>query len=639
MANCKLSFPPRLLDHYTFYQSNGAGHRENVTLTHATDSFNVTYRGSAAQSDNYKAGGDFKSSTYAQNLNSWQTNAINNGSSVSPYATGWMNSKTLGLNEVGSSAYKSYNQELGFAFKLNRDVLELRYGYQHIPYELYPNQRMDMLDNEQKRINLKYLADFNWGTLEARAYNETTNHFMDFGADKQYWYGYNAAYTYNPATNSFYLTADPSKRAFVATGMPMYTQGNTMGTSLKADIKLKDKETLRLGTDIQQYKLDDWWPASPSNDGSPYYNATGALVTMGGMYPNTFQNINNGRRDRLGVYAELETQRSQAWKTLFGARIEKVDTSAANVQGYNNATTMMNYGGDAAAFNAKDHNKSDINLDLSALARYAPDNMKSYDFGLARKVRSPNLYERYTWANSSMAMIMNNWVGDGNGYVGNTDLKPEVAHTASVTASYHDAEKTWEVNVTPHYSLVDNYIDAIRRPNSTGANKFVQLQFANQSAQIYGLDVSGRMPLAKNDLGNWGLKGIISYVRGTNLDTNDDLYNIMPLNAKFTLTHQLAKWSNAFELLMVADKSDVSDVRNEIKTAGYNIMNLRSSYAYNKQVRVDFGVENIADTLYYMPLGGAYSGQGTTMNINGIPYGVGIAGMGRSIYTGITYKF
>jgi hypothetical protein len=53
-------------------------------------------------------------------------------------------------------------------------------------------------------------------------------------------------------------------------------------------------------------------------------------------------------------------------------------------------------------------------------------------------------------------------------------------------------------------------------------------------------------------------------------------------------------------------------VRNEIKTPGYSLVNLRTSYAW-KQVRVDFGMENLFDKFYYLPTGGAYTGQGTTM--------------------------
>jgi len=90
--------------------------------------------------------------------------------------------------------------------------------------------------------------------------------------------------------------------------------------------------------------------------------------------------------------------------------------------------------------------------------------------------------------------------------------------------------------------------------------------------------------------------------------------------------------------VLVRGKNDFSEVRNEITTAGYGLTNLRVSYSW-KQARIDFGVENLFDKFYYMPLGGAYTGQGTTMSINGIPWGIAVPGMGRSIYAGVNYKF
>jgi iron complex outermembrane receptor protein len=86
----------------------------------------------------------------------------------------------------------------------------------------------------------------------------------------------------------------------------------------------------------------------------------------------------------------------------------------------------------------------------------------------------------------------------------------------------------------------------------------------------------------------------------------------------------------------------VSDVRNEIKTAAYGLTNLRGSYTW-KRVRFDLGVDNLFDKFYSLPLGGAYVGQGTTMALNpasGNPaWGTAVPGMGRSIYTGLTFKF
>jgi iron complex outermembrane recepter protein len=112
----------------------------------------------------------------------------------------------------------------------------------------------------------------------------------------------------------------------------------------------------------------------------------------------------------------------------------------------------------------------------------------------------------------------------------------------------------------------------------------------------------------------------------------------MPLNGKLALTHQTGGWDNAVELVLVQGKDDVSDVRNEITTAGYGLTNLRASYSW-KQARIDFGIENLFDKFYYMPLGGAYTGQGTTMSLNGIPWGIAVPGMGRSLYAGVNFKF
>jgi iron complex outermembrane receptor protein len=127
-------------------------------------------------------------------------------------------------------------------------------------------------------------------------------------------------------------------------------------------------------------------------------------------------------------------------------------------------------------------------------------------------------------------------------------------------------------------------------------------------------------------------------VRGKNLTTDDNLYNIMPLNLKLAVTQDLGGWSNSAEFLAVAAKTRVSQVRNEVPTDSYQLFNLRSSYEW-KQARVDFAIENVFDRFYSMPLGGAYVGQGNTMALNGIPWGVPMPGMGRSFNVGLNIQF
>ena len=166
------------------------------------------------------------------------------------------------------------------------------------------------------------------------------------------------------------------------------------------------------------------------------------------------------------------------------------------------------------------------------------------------------------------------------------------------------------------------------------------LKYRNQSARLYGLDLSGHLPLATTALGEFGLKGVLNYVNGKNRDTGDDLYNIMPLNTRLTLTQTLGNWSNSAELVTVKSKNHVSDVRNEIATGGYSLINLRASYAWAK-ARIDVGVENLFDKRYDLPLGGAYVGQGSTMSTNtaNLPWGIAVPGAGRSLYAGFNLKF
>jgi iron complex outermembrane receptor protein len=252
-----------------------------------------------------------------------------------------------------------------------------------------------------------------------------------------------------------------------------------------------------------------------------------------------------------------------------------------------------------------------------------------------------------------MAMVMNNFVGDGNGYVGNPWLDPERADTISGTVDWHTVDRTWEFKVTPYYTHVEDYIDARRCKgsgvgmnaicggpmNNIAVNKFVLLQYVNQTARLYGVDVSGHMPLATIDsLGEFNLSGLFNYTNGRNLTSDDDLYNIMPLNGKLVLAHKLGGFDSSVEMVAAKGKRNISNVRNEIKTAGYILGNFRTSYNW-KSMRLDFGIENMFDKFYSLPLGGAYTGQGATMGLNSIPWGIAMPGMGRTFYTALTFKY
>lgn len=561
-----------------FYRSNGTALGYNVGATVAGEWANLTFRQSDARADDFKAGGSFKAAT-----------------------PGREGGDPIPGDVVGSSAFSgTVKRSLALALRKDGHLLQLEAAQQKVGFEGFPNQRMDMTYNDNWLLSARYVGVFGWGDLEGRFTFQDTRHEMDMGPDR-YSYG---------------------------TGMPMDSEARTWGAILKANVKLADGHLLRVGADAQYHVLYDFWPP-----------------VGGTMGPNTFWNVDFGERLRVDAYAEWEARWSDAWLTLVGVRSDTVMTDAGPVQGYDDS--LPAWGLDAAAFNAASHRRTDANWDLAGLLRFTPTQTQVYEGGYARKSRSPNLYQRYPWSTNAMAALMNNLVGDGNGYIGLIDLLPEVAHTVSVTGDWHDADRArWGVKATAYYTHVQDYVDARRcdfgqcsPENVTAKDAFVLLQYANQAARLYGVDLSAKLRLAEGS--SWGSLSAslgASWVRGDNLTTGDGLYNVMPLNGTLALTYQLDSWITTAEAVAVADKSHLSQVRNEIPTSAYGLLNLRTSYEW-KFLRVDAAVENLLGTLYANPLGGAYVGQGPSMSTTGIPWGTAVPGPGRSFQLALQFRF
>jgi iron complex outermembrane receptor protein len=597
----------------SYYRSNGNAYGGNVSATAATENISITYNGSYSRAEDYYAGGNFKLPGPAF---AWTNNTL-------PFTRFGSLTPWLSANQVGSTAYQAQNHDVSIALRHENHLLEFNLGFQHIPYQWYPNQRMDMTENRSIHGNIRYTGQYDWGALEAQVYHQTVRHIMDFGEDKQFWYG--------------------SMRTILANGMPMDTKAHNTGAKIKASIDISDRHILRVGGEYQQYRYNEWWPPSPPILPPGY--------TLGGMAPDSFININNGQRDRFDVFAELESRWNSEWMTQLGVRSDTVVMNAGPVHGYNKNYDAAPFF-DATKFNLSDRGRTDQNWNATALTTYTPSATQTYSLGYSMKTRSPNLYERYVWSHSLMAMEMIGWFGDGNFYIGNLNLRPETAHTISATADWHAPSGEMSVQITPYFTYVSNYIDVQRcspfvcgtswMNNLFGTTGFVSLQFVNQNARIFGVDFSGRALLAKDTpLGDFVVKGVLSYVNGQNTVTGDNLYQMMPINGKLSLEQKWGGWTNSVEAQFVGAKDKVSQVRNEVKTGSYALFNLRSSYEW-KNIRVDFGIENLFNAFYYLPLGGAYIGQSATMSGPmpvAPPWGIAVPGMGRTFYVATNVKF
>lgn len=501
---------------------------------------------------------------------------------------------------VRDTLYKQANHSATLAYKTFDGYIALKLAQSNTDYVGFPNEYMDMLANQSTSGNVIYKGKIGSLFIDANAYRQNTDHYMN-------------------------------KLIGERTGnMPMYTDAKESGLNVKATLPYSQTQTLKFGADYNRYRLNDWWPEDSVNH-------------MAGMSPGTFLNINNGQRDRIGLFSEVVSQWSDRLSSIFGVRYDRVTMNTDDVHGYNGYSGFIGANNndpvDAAYFNALEHKKVDNNFDITAMGKYVYSKNSDIELGFSRKTRSPNMYERYSWAGSSgiytnpirMDMRMVNWFGDGNGYVGNLNLDPEVANSISATLSLHDsAEKEWGLKLTPYYTKVKDYIDIDLVNTSGGINYF---QFINTDAHLFGADLSGYTTLSDTvDNGKVTLKGSMSYTRGFR-DNGGSLYHMMPFHAKISLDRVSGAWNNGIDIESVAQKSSVDTLRKEPLTPGYALVDVRTGYAWSKQLNMDFSVTNFFNKAYAMPLGGI-----DTVNYTANTY-TPLQGMGRSFNAALSYKF
>ena len=462
--------------------------------------------------------------------------------------------------EVRSTEYAKTDHALALAWQNDAGLFEVKGGYHFSPYEGFPNQWMDMTSNKSWFVQGRYRGIFDWGSVELNASYRDTDHEMNFLADK--------------------LPGD----------MPMNTEVHTFTSAAGLELPVSARDTIKTGVEYHHQWLNDYWPPVEGH------------MMMG---PNTFVNINKATRDRIGTYAEWEAQWSDRLSSVIGARYDRVEMDTGDVAPYGTSMMQMADVMAASAFNAVSRKRTDHNWSASAIVTWAATDLLTVEVGYAHKARSPNLYERYSWGRGSMASRMIGWFGDGNGYVGNLDLKPERADTFSATFAM-EAQGV-SLKVSPYYTRVDDYIDAIylqdlKTPMGM-PTPFVQLQFANLDAEFYGVDVSADAVLQGTREQGTVLAATLAYVHGQNLTEDLPLYHQMPLNASLALTHR----SGGLELSALVEwvdfKNRVDPRRNEPETRAYALVNLGAAYTLANW-RLSVEAQNLFDKAYDLPLGG-----------------------------------
>ena len=494
---------------------------------------------------------------------------------------------------INASGFETQNSELRAAYREGAHLVEVTTAWHHIPYQGFPNSDMDMTGNVASSFNARYTGGYEWGELHLNTYYDNVSHDMNG----------NGPYRYPPGLS---LTGFGE--------FPTHERGRDYGYRADAGIAVSRRDTLRIGSELHAQTLDDRWPGAPMDMMFDYIS------------------LNDASRRQWGTFAEWERRWDGHWASEFGVRNDTVHMDTGPVQGYDGLDTT------AVSFNALNRARTDVNIDATFQLRFQPGDNESYILGLARKNRSPNLYERYAWGTDTMGTVT--WFGDGNGYTGNPNLKPETADTASFAADLHDRDaRAWQLRLTPYFTNVQNYIGVIPLCGLGCAEMpGAQLLFVNHRARIYGADANGSYTVSENTVsGTFKVTGAAGYVHGEDLTTQTPLYHIMPIHGSLALEHELGSWSNALALHMVGRKTAVDPIRLEPPTAGYFLLDARTAYEW-RHVRLDVAITNVLDRQYDNPLGGTWQSA---------PYPPGYGGAtfrplpapGRSFDMGVSVKF
>ena len=331
--------------------------------------------------------------------------------------------------------------------------------------------------------------------------------------------------------------------------------------------------------------------------------------------------INDGNRDRTGLYVDWWSPRRDAWRTNLGVRYDRVGMDAGQVSAFPGAPAPVV--ADAATFNAADRDKTDNNWDATWLTQYTWSKQATLELGLARKTRSPSLLERYEWTplNASAGLA------DGRTYLGNLNLDPEISHQVNLGLRWKSGAAMFNPSI--YYNRVSDYIQGMPIARLDGAGLQV-LQYQNVDAALYGADISWQADWSDN----WQLGGLLGYVRGRNLDTDDNLYRLSPLKATIFTRYARGAWKAKTELEMAARQNKVAAFNGETETPGWAIVNVLGSYQLSNGLSVTAGADNLFDTRYTRHLDGI-----NRVNGPDLPSGQKMPGMGRNLYLKLGYRF
>lgn len=433
-----------------------------------------------------------------------------------------------------------------------------------------PALPMDLIEDDGYRLGARYQGEHDFGVLQGRVYFHTIEHLMD-------------NFSLRPSGPMRMESPASSEDVGVSAGVTLPRQWQTWRAGLEGRLSALDAR--------QHNVVSDLWQTT----------------------------FHEARRERLGGYVEWQSDGSEQWRTQLGVRSDVVWSDAGRVRKFFPATAA-----DAAAFNARDRSRTEVNLDGMAAVQYRPVSWCALEVAGARKNRAPSVLERYLWTPLSASAGQ----ADGRTYWGNLDLESETAYQLAGTVALQ--RDGWEAKLTPFYTWVEDFIQGVPATRLDGAGRPV-LQYQNvDRVELYGAEGAARYWFT-----SWlGVAGTMSYVRGVNRSGNDNLYRVAPWQGSARVEHRWRGWESQVECVAAARQRHVAKYNAEPITAGWAVLNLRTSYRWWERLTTELAVENVFDKRYSDHLGGVNRVAGSVVGV-----GERLPAPGRSVTLAARYEF
>ena len=510
-----------------------------------------------------------------------------------------------------------------------RDVLGLGYGLRQGGHEFEINLRrletgetgtpslpMDIEWFDTDLWNLRYATDLNDVGVQLRLYGSTIDHGM----------------------NNFKLRQAPD---FTSLSLAPF-QGD-------------DKRFMKAESDEYGFKLtlDRALAGGTLQAGlegrAAEHNTT---VTDPDFDPFFVDNFNNNQVDQLSAFGQWSSVIGHRWYLEAGAALHRVETSAGEVDAF--PARLVDQNPEAwpdgtppravwllrERFNNADRSQTDTNLDAVLKTRYQATGELVVELAAARKTRSPMYQERYIW----IPLETNGGLGDGNNYMGNPELDPEVSHQIELGLDWTPG--ALQISPRVYFRHLDDYIQGV--PVTDGVTRAVSgkangdptpLRLANTEARIYGADLSFGLPLP----GRFRLEGQASVTRAEREDISDYLYRVAPDSIRATLSYHSGALSLRLQQVLVArqdrlsatNTDDPEDAGNSFReTPGYGLTHVFVDYTINRNLSLKAGLENLWDREYTDHLTGF-----NRVIDSEVPVGERLPGQGRNFFARLQYHW